>query len=394
MELSKGANTAVPTSSLRLTLTASGPVLDLSALLLVGGRVRSDDDFVFFNQPRHASGAVALSGDTVEVDLSRVEPAVATVVLAAAVDGGRLADVRDALLVVRDAAGAELARCAVTGAEETALVVAELYRRGDGWKLRHVSQGWVSGLAGLATDYGISVDEEPAPAPVIDLVKPPTGAISLRKDQRVSFAKTSEQFTVSLRWTVPRADLDLYALYVDDSGRQGAVYYKDLGSLQEPPYMALSGDAQTGGASTVETIRISRTSGLRHVLFCAYSAVSNGTGSFKGYGASIEVDDHAGSTVTSPLYDDNDYSYWVAIAHVDLSAPGEVSVQQVERYSGDGVENRPVLHPDGRIEMDAGVVEFKGIDLGDLDAPWELDGGTPGGGPGAAGKPKKKWFKG
>lgn len=386
MDLPKGANTAVSAGALRLTLSATGPALDLSALLLVGGRVRSDDDFVFFNAPQHASGAVSLDGDTLAVALDRVEAVVETVVLAAAVDGGRMSEVQDGLLVVRDGAGAEVARCSVTGAQERALVVAELYRRDGGWKLRHVSQGWDSGLAGLATDYGISVDSEPASAPVVDLVKPPTGTISLRKDQRVSFAKTSESFTVSLRWSVQQADLDLYALYVDDRGEPGAVYYKHLGSLAEAPFMALSGDAQTGGASTVETIRISRTAGLRHVLFCAYSAVSNGTGSFRSYGASVQVDDHAGSQVTSPLYDDNDYSYWVAIAHLDLSVPGEVSVGQVERYSGDGVENRPVLHADGRIEMDTGIVEFKDIDLSDLDTPWELTEGTP--------KPKKKWFKG
>jgi hypothetical protein len=48
---------------------------------------------------------------------------------------------------------------------ETVLVLAQLYRRGDSWKVRAVGQGYASGLAGLATDYGVDVDPEPPAAP-------------------------------------------------------------------------------------------------------------------------------------------------------------------------------------------------------------------------------------
>ena len=68
---------------------------------------------------------------------------------------------------VHDAdSGAELVRFDVPPAStETAFVLGELYRRGGEWKVRAVGQGWASGLAGLATDLGITVDEEPAAAP-------------------------------------------------------------------------------------------------------------------------------------------------------------------------------------------------------------------------------------
>ncbi|MBK3643267.1 TerD family protein, partial [Streptomyces sp. MBT33] len=92
----KGSNTPVPTTALRVELGwRSGPGVpdaDASALLLVGRKVRSDSDFVFYNQPAHASGAVRHEGkrdgggritDTLLVDLARVEASIETVVLAA-----------------------------------------------------------------------------------------------------------------------------------------------------------------------------------------------------------------------------------------------------------------------------------------------------------------------
>ncbi|MET9832923.1 TerD family protein, partial [Streptomyces sp. NPDC006385] len=62
--------------------------------------------------------------------------------------------------------------------QETALICGELYRRGEGWKFRALGEGYSNGLKGLATDYGISVDEseaaeEPAPAPEVSQPLPP-----------------------------------------------------------------------------------------------------------------------------------------------------------------------------------------------------------------------------
>ncbi|MFF4503629.1 TerD family protein [Streptomyces sp. NPDC001401] len=178
----KGSNTPVPTTALRVELGwRSGPGVpdaDASALLLVGGKVRSDGDFVFYNQPVHTSGAVRHEGkrdgggrfvDTLLVDLARVEPAVETIVLAASADGGTFGQVPDLYIEVRDAAqGGAVARFDSTGASvETAFVLGEFYRRQGAWKFRAVGQGYSSGLEGLATDFGIAVDEpqHTAPAP-------------------------------------------------------------------------------------------------------------------------------------------------------------------------------------------------------------------------------------
>lgn len=184
----KGSNVPLDAMAVRAVLRwtpgAGVPDVDASALLLgPGGRVRSDEDFVFYNQPRHPSGLVRrlpkrslTEGltDTIEADLNALDPSVDQVVIAASSDGAAFEQVCDLCIMLYDAAstgGEPLAVFDVrpeTG-KETAIICGELYRRGDGWKFRAVGQGYPTGLVGLATAFGISVDEaaaEPDPTPL------------------------------------------------------------------------------------------------------------------------------------------------------------------------------------------------------------------------------------
>lgn len=140
--------------------------------------MRSDEDFVFYNQPRHPSGKVWLLGkkrvaegptDTIQTDLTGVEPDVSQILLVASVDDasvdnatfGRVQGLRILLYDASVADGEPLLYFDIkpeTG-EETALICGELYRRGEGWKFRALGEGYVEGLQGLATDFGIVVDE-------------------------------------------------------------------------------------------------------------------------------------------------------------------------------------------------------------------------------------------
>ncbi|WP_255495163.1 TerD family protein [Nocardia sp. GTS18] len=175
----KGANVVVPAAEVRVEVSwQAGPGVpdaDASALLLAGTKVRSDDDFVFYNQAVHPSGAVRHVGkrqgptvvDTLTVQLAQVEPQIEKIVLAASADGGTFGRFRELCIRVLDAAtGGEVARFDSTGATtETAFVLGELYRRQGAWKFRAVGQGYDTGLAGLATDFGITVDDAPVDQP-------------------------------------------------------------------------------------------------------------------------------------------------------------------------------------------------------------------------------------
>ncbi len=168
--LTQGAN--APLTATRVTVEVTAPkALDVSGLLLTdAGKVRSDADFVFFNAPngpgvthRPASGG---SADAITIDTRAVPAAITKIVVTASPDesGVTFAGI-EPTATVRDAdTGAVLATFTPPRLDrETALVVVEVYQRGGAWKVRAVGQGYANGLAGIATDFGVSVEEEPAP---------------------------------------------------------------------------------------------------------------------------------------------------------------------------------------------------------------------------------------
>ncbi|MGW4322887.1 TerD family protein [Streptomyces sp. NPDC004684] len=169
--MTPGSN--IPLTATRVAVDVAAPVrLDVSGLLLTAdGKVRSDDDFIFYNQPS-GPGVTYRSGggaapDAISVDTAAVPPGIEKIVVTASPDAaGQTFQGIEPTATLRDAdTGAALATFTPPqlGAE-TALVVMEIYRRAGQWKARAVGQGYADGLAGIATDFGVSV-EEPAPAP-------------------------------------------------------------------------------------------------------------------------------------------------------------------------------------------------------------------------------------
>lgn len=203
----KGSNVPLEATTVRAVLRWTPgqgvPDVDASALLLgPDGRVRSDEDFVFYNQPRHPSGKVWRLGkkrvaegltDTIQTDLFGVEPDVGRVLLVASADGLAFDQVPALCILLYDAAadGEPLASFEIkpeTGAE-TALICGELYRRGEGWKFRALGEGYQDGLKGLATDFGISVDESEGagPEPAASLPLPPEQPASAVPQQQPAY---------------------------------------------------------------------------------------------------------------------------------------------------------------------------------------------------------------
>ncbi|WP_460868917.1 VWA domain-containing protein [Rhodococcus aerolatus] len=159
-DLPRGANAVLtePTDrGLTLAVTGAQPgTVDLLVLQLTdAGVVRTDDDLVFYNQPRSPEGAVRLvGGDQVEVDLARVPADVTTLAVAVAAETP-LADV--AGLAVR-VGGHECHAAGLT--TERAAVLVEVYRRAGAWKVRNRSAGWAEGLPALVREHGVSVDDD------------------------------------------------------------------------------------------------------------------------------------------------------------------------------------------------------------------------------------------
>ena len=153
----------------------SGTGLDASALLLTAAeKVRSDDDFVFFNQPQSPEGTVRHSSigpghERLELVLGQLGRGIERVLLAASVDAAApnatFSQVRGLSVTVTARGTAEKLTFAVPQlTTETALRLAEVYPRGGQWRVRAVAQGYATGLRGLATEVGINVDDAPEAA--------------------------------------------------------------------------------------------------------------------------------------------------------------------------------------------------------------------------------------
>jgi stress response protein SCP2 len=186
--LGKGANAPL-TSTQAVVQVSSAALVDLAALLVTAsGKVRSDDDFVFYNQP-NGPGVRLEPPSTLHLSLDAVPAEIDKIVLTASLDGSGPATFGAAgqlSISVRDGSGTEVASFAPTGlGPETALLLVEVYRRQGAWKVRAVGQGYASGLEGIATDFGITVDQPAAAAPPPPPPPPPppappqSGSISL-----------------------------------------------------------------------------------------------------------------------------------------------------------------------------------------------------------------------
>ncbi|MFE2166052.1 TerD family protein, partial [Streptomyces sp. NPDC059447] len=180
-EIVKGANVSLTALSedagsvvvsLSWTSATGAGDADVSVLLLdENGKVRTENDFYFYNNPAAADGSVQLLGktptengdeDRIGVDLAAVPQDVVCIVVAASQYGdASFGDLDDLRMTVADRSGEPLVGFSIEDASvETAFIFGELYRRDEEWKFRAVGQGYETGLAGLATDFGITVLEE------------------------------------------------------------------------------------------------------------------------------------------------------------------------------------------------------------------------------------------
>ena len=157
---------AAAADGLAVGLTAAGLTPDLVAMLVAdSGKVRTDDDLIFYNNPASADGGAGWTGSPdgpqwVAINPAKLDADVDRVVLGAA--GGILDRPEPGLLTVTvaDAAGVTLAAASFQAeAGLSAMILLEVYRRAGAWRLRLIAQGYAEGLAALVTEFGVEVDD-------------------------------------------------------------------------------------------------------------------------------------------------------------------------------------------------------------------------------------------
>jgi tellurium resistance protein TerD len=159
------------------TTTGQGFDLDASAIgCNAEGKVLSDTHFVFFNNLKSPDGAIEHTGDNttgegewddeqIKVALTAAPAEIDKIVFSVSIYDAEtraqsFGQVRNAYIrVMNQADSEELARYDLSedASTETAMIFGELYRNGAEWKFRAVGQGYATGLAGIAKDYGVSI---------------------------------------------------------------------------------------------------------------------------------------------------------------------------------------------------------------------------------------------
>jgi tellurite resistance protein TerA len=203
----------------------------------------------------------------------------------------------------------------------------------------------------MAIDYS-------KPGPSVSTVK--TGKISLSKGEKVSITKAGT-ITATVSWP-SNTDYDLYAIARTPDGQQ--VHVATFGARGVPPRSTAFdgsikhlGDVVRPDASgrANETLQILPSPAWESVLLVAYSAQSNGTGSFYRYQVSAAVSNGQGDEVTidATHANDDDRVYTLAIALIH-NRDGVLEIEALEEYSKRNSEDRPAFDRKGRVKMDAG----------------------------------------
>lgn len=209
----------------------------------------------------------------------------------------------------------------------------------------------------------ISPTPPAAPAPVgINLAK---GNVSLAKGQSITLEKRpNTKITAVVRWK-SGTDYDVYALVLFKDGHIETASY--FGTHVDPKYTPtvangavrhlgdIGRDAGKSKSGAEEIVEITLNDNIVCVVPVAYSAQSNGTGSFKRYKVTLEVDNGLGDKVTidAKNANGNDMIY-TCVPAIIWNRPHGAEIEAVELYSRPGSENRPALSVNGQLQMDAG----------------------------------------
>lgn len=186
-----------------------------------------------------------------------------------------------------------------------------------------------------------------------------SGKISLAKGKNVIIEKTAV-IRARCYWS-SNTDYDLYALVLMKDGRELVVSTFGSQSQPKPTPSVLKGavrhlgDVGRGAKGIAEEIiEIRMTDEIEAVIPVAYSAQSNGSGSFRRYNVSLNIDNGQGTDVTleAKTASANDGIYTVAIGAIRNTDEGTV-IESLEKYSKRGIENRPAFVK-GQLVMDVG----------------------------------------
>jgi tellurite resistance protein TerA len=381
-ELTQGGNASVPGTETIVAVewspsSVGGSDVDVSAFLLAtNGKVRDDNDFVFYGSKSSGCGSVRLqsgAGTTrFSVDLARVPPAIEKIAFTATLSGARWGQAQSLRLSLPGVAGYTMV---TAGKQEAAVIVGELYKRNGAWKVRAVGQGFNGGLGPLATSFGVDITDDPTPAavpasqppppraPVASASAPASPRVSLSKitldktgsSARLSLAKgIRQEIVVNLNWSRPKgifsSDVDL-DLGVFVQLRDGSKFLLDglqfsngrggprnrqtrQGCFDLEPFVWHAGDDRSGGVAEGENVFIN-TAGLSKIRrMTVYCFIFEGSPSWSSTNAVVTIK-VPGQEIEVQMGSQTDDRPFCGIASIEVSDSGDLDVTKTVTFHRD-----------------------------------------------------------
>lgn len=364
MNLTPGGNAPVPAQELTVRVTSGGPV-DASAFrLFQNGKVQGDADMVFYGQPNNNDSTVSLTREgnnsTFTVALNRLKPDVEKIAFTVTCDGGQtVSGLRNLTIdVLQGASSLVSGNVDLSGRQEAALILGELYRRNGEWKFRFVAQGFNGGLQPLAEHFGVNIADEPAPTPPV-VTPPPAPApaadrvslskVSLTKEKpAISLTKRDNfgEIRINLNWHRGTAatglrglfgskgiDLDLGAFVELQDGSKGVIQAlgNTFGNYHSEPFVQLQGDDRTGDVSDGEWLHVNgqQWKHLRQILI--YAFIYEGAPSWDKTDGVVTIHVPEQPPIETRLTEGDNKRTLCAIARL-VNENGSIKVERINQY--------------------------------------------------------------
>lgn len=360
MTMTPGGNAPVPSQILTVRVLSGVPVDASSFRLYASGKVQGDPDMVFYGQPVNDDGTVKLTGagtDTAfTVDISRLRSEVQKLAFTATCDDGMTLSALKHLSIQVELNGNVLltGNVDVSGRQEAALILGEIYRRQAEWKFRFIAQGFNGGLKPLAENFGVDIADAPAPAstPAPAPAKVSLSKVSLTKEKpSISLAKQDDfgEIKINLNWNQGNGtsggmfggmfskskgvDLDLGAFVELQDGSKGVVQSlgNTFGRLNSEPFVELQGDDRTGQVTEGEWLHVNGREWMKIRQVLIYAFIYEGVASWDKTDGVVTLHIPEQPPIETRLTEGTNRHNMCAIARL-VNENGTIKVERINQF--------------------------------------------------------------
>lgn len=343
----------------------------------VNGKLSDDRYMVFYNQPQSPNREIAYSaqgtGALFNINLSKLPPGINKLVFTVSIDGnGTMGNITSHNLIIRqnNSAAIEMQLKGSDFHSEKAIISIEIYKK-DVWRVAAVAGGFNGGLSELLRSYGGEEIAEkpkvptpppyvpPAPPQLPPILDQKAEKISLQKGEKVSLTKNNAGTPILVEngWAAKGKDYDLKALVRYRNGRLLYVGAANADEVLSTPEGAIKHGGDIKSPGELEHLSIRWHKDIASVAVSSYSALENGSGSFRQYGVFVRIK-NGKQVIEIPARNTsaNANSYTLCFGEILFGInKDEMEVAALEMYSQPGSEHR-IGYANCQVMMDIGPV--------------------------------------